>query len=116
MRRHITAVAFAALSWGAGAFAAQQGSAPVQAPQTPRAAAPVDLTGVWVPLITEDWRFRMVTPPKGDVASVPVNEAGRKAAEAWDRQRTRCRRAVNIRRRRLLRSDAVRISGILTPR
>ena len=49
-----------------------------------RAAAPVDLTGVWVPLITEDWRFRMVTPPKGDVASVPVNEAGRKAAESWD--------------------------------
>jgi hypothetical protein len=84
MRRHIAAAAFAGLSLGAGAFAAQQGSAPGQAAQTPRAAAPVDLTGVWVPLITEDWRFRMVTPPKGDVASVPVNEAGRKAAEAWD--------------------------------
>jgi hypothetical protein len=37
-----------------------------------------------VPLITEDWRFRMVTAPRGDVASVPVNDAGRKAAESWD--------------------------------
>jgi hypothetical protein len=46
--------------------------------------APIDLTGTWVPAITEDWRFRMVTPPIGDVASIPVNDAGRKAAESWD--------------------------------
>jgi hypothetical protein len=26
----------------------------------------------------------MVTPPKGDVASLPLNPAGRKVAEAWD--------------------------------
>src|SRR4051812_46772915 len=37
------------------------------APQLPpgRTAAPVDLTGTWVSLITEDWEWRMVTPKKG---------------------------------------------------
>ncbi len=35
-------------------------------------------------VVTEDWRWRMVTPPKGDVASMPVNGEGRKAAMAWD--------------------------------
>ena len=44
----------------------------------------MDLTGYWVSLVTEDWRFRMVTPPKGDFASLPVNAEGRKIGEAWD--------------------------------
>jgi hypothetical protein len=54
------------------------------APQTPRQQAPIDLTGYWVSLVTEDWLYRMVTPAKGDTASVPVSPAGRAAAEAWD--------------------------------
>jgi hypothetical protein len=49
-----------------------------------RAAAPVDLTGYWVSIVTEDWRYRMMTPAKGDYASVPLNPAGRGAADAWD--------------------------------
>src|SRR5262245_43250592 len=53
-------------------------------PQTPKAAAPIDLTGTWVPLITEDWRVRMVTPKKGDYESVPITPEGRKAADGWD--------------------------------
>jgi len=53
-------------------------------PPTPRAAAQVDLTGNWVAQITEDWRWRMITPPKGDYASVPLNPAGRQVAEGWD--------------------------------
>jgi hypothetical protein len=53
-------------------------------PPTPRAAAQVDLTGNWVAQITEDWRWRMITPPKGDYASVPLNPAGRKVADGWD--------------------------------
>jgi hypothetical protein len=53
-------------------------------PPTPRAGAPIDFTGTWVSVVTEDWRWRMVTPPKGDVASVPVSGEGRKAAAAWD--------------------------------
>jgi hypothetical protein len=49
-----------------------------------RAGALIDLTGQWVSVITEDWRWRMVTPPKGDAASVPLNPAGRTVADAWD--------------------------------
>src|SRR5712671_1716812 len=71
-----------AASAQAPAAAAQQ-----QPPRTPRAAAPADLTGYWVAAITEDWRFRMVTPPKGDYASVPLNADGTKAADAWDMQK-----------------------------
>jgi hypothetical protein len=54
------------------------------APATAKAAAPIDLTGTWVPLITEDWRVRMVTPRKGDYESVPISNEGRKVADAWD--------------------------------
>ena len=57
---------------------------PAGPPPTPQAAAPEDLTGYWVALITEDWRWRMVTPPKGDYASVPLNPEGRKVADTWD--------------------------------
>jgi hypothetical protein len=57
----------------------QGGAAP-----TARAAAPIDLTGTWVSVVTEDWRWRMVTPPKGDYASLPLNDAATKAADAWD--------------------------------
>ncbi|HEY5569198.1 MAG TPA: hypothetical protein VIM81_18390 [Gammaproteobacteria bacterium] len=51
---------------------------------TPRELAPFDPTGYWVAVITEDWRWRMVTPPKGDYASVPLNARGRAAADEWD--------------------------------
>src|SRR5947208_1147114 len=50
--------------------------------QAPRAR--VDLTGYWVSVISEDWRWRMVTPIKGDFASIPVNAEARKMGEAWD--------------------------------
>jgi hypothetical protein len=55
-----------------------------QAPATPQASAPIDLTGYWVPVITEDWRHRMVTPAKGDFPNVPLNQEGFKLAMAWD--------------------------------
>lgn len=45
---------------------------------------PVDLTGQWVSVVTEDWRWRMVTPPKGDYSSVPLNPAGVKLVKDWD--------------------------------
>lgn len=51
---------------------------------TPRGIAPTDFTGYWTAVITEDWRFRMVTPPRGDTASIPLNDAGQKSANAWD--------------------------------
>src|SRR5262245_1798330 len=53
-------------------------------PASARAAAPVDLTGYWVTVITEDWRLRMVTPSKGDVSNIPVNAEARRVADAWN--------------------------------
>jgi len=51
---------------------------------TPKAAAPIDLVGYWVSIVTEDWRYRMVTPTKGDYQAVPLNADARKLADAWD--------------------------------
>src|SRR5262249_8668105 len=51
-----------------------------QPPQSPRAGAPKDFTGYWVSVVTEDWRWRMVTPARGDYDSVPLNAAGRRQA------------------------------------
>jgi hypothetical protein len=42
------------------------------------------MTGHWVSIISEDWMYRMVVAPKGDIGSVPVNDAGKKATAAWD--------------------------------
>jgi hypothetical protein len=55
-----------------------------QTPATPRAAAPIDLTGYWVGLVTEDWRYRMLNAPKGDYYSIPLNAEGRRVADSWD--------------------------------
>jgi hypothetical protein len=54
------------------------------AAKTPKEAAPIDLTGYWVSIVSEDWRFRMVTPPKGDFPDVPLNPEGVKLGNAWD--------------------------------
>ena len=52
--------------------------------QTPRSAAAIDMTGYWVSVVTEDWMFRMVTPPKGQYLGVPLNAAARRVADTWD--------------------------------
>ena len=56
-------------------------------PQAPQAAAPVDLTGYWVSVVSEDWRHRMATPRRGDYESIPISGAGREVADAWDLDR-----------------------------
>jgi hypothetical protein len=53
-------------------------------PPVPRAAAQIDLTGNWVSVVSEDWRWRMITPPKGDYANIPVNPEGRRIGDTWD--------------------------------
>jgi hypothetical protein len=53
-------------------------------PPNPKVAAPIDLTGYWVSIVTEDWRYRMVTPAPGDYQSVPMTQAAVKIADAWD--------------------------------
>ena len=66
------------------ALFAQAGRGAPQAPTTAHVAAPVDLTGYWVSVVTEDWLYRMVTPQKGDYSAVPLNAEARKVADAWD--------------------------------
>ena len=39
------------------------GAGPRRRRDNPKAAAPIDLTGYWVSIVDEDWRFRMVVPP-----------------------------------------------------
>ena len=53
-------------------------------PASAKASAPADLTGYWVAFLTEDWRFRMVTPHKGDYQAVPMTDQARKVADAWN--------------------------------
>ena len=59
-------------------------SSPSGTATTARDLAPIDLTGYWVSIVDEDWRWRMVTPAKGDYASIPLNAEGKKAADGWD--------------------------------
>lgn len=65
--------------WGQGV----PGRGPA-APRSARDSAQVDLTGSWVALVTEDWLWRMITPPRGDATSVPLNPAGQRVANEWD--------------------------------
>src|SRR5438132_7715229 len=51
---------------------------------SPREAAPIDLTGYWVSVITEDWKLRMVTPKKGVYETLTLNAEGRRVADTWD--------------------------------
>jgi hypothetical protein len=53
-------------------------------PPAGRAGARVDFTGYWVSVVSEDWRWRMITPAKGDYANIPLNAAGRRIADGWD--------------------------------
>ena len=62
---------------------AQQAPA-AQGPRTPRTTAPFDLTGYWVSVVTEEWKWRMLTPPKGDYTSIPLSDEGRRIAGLWD--------------------------------
>lgn len=63
---------------------AQFPGGPPGPPKTAKAAALYDITGYWVAVVTEDWRFRMVMPPKGDYTGVLLNPQGRTLADAWD--------------------------------
>jgi len=77
-------IAAAAVSFSALPSFSQGGRGAAAAAVTAKAQASVDLTGQWVAVVTEDWRWRMITPAKGDYASVPINAAGRKLADSWD--------------------------------
>jgi hypothetical protein len=70
----------------AAPYAQEEGPAPAapKAPAAAKARALIDITGYWVAIVDEDWRWRMMTPPKGDFSSIPLNAEGRKVALTWD--------------------------------
>ncbi|MBN1239459.1 MAG: hypothetical protein JXB36_13230 [Gammaproteobacteria bacterium] len=83
----VAAAALGALLTGAAPALAQRFGPQPPPPGPPRESAPIDLTGQWVAVVNEDWRWRMVTPPKGDYASVPLNPEGRRVADTWEPSR-----------------------------
>jgi hypothetical protein len=76
--------AIAILAIAPALFAQFPGGPPPGPPRPAKATAPIDLTGYWVSIVTEDWRFRMIAAPKGDWSGVPLNPAGQKIAKEWD--------------------------------
>src|SRR4029077_15636154 len=62
----------------------QNRGGPPPAPPTAKASAAIDLTGYWVAVVNEDWRYRMVTPAKGDYRGVPITQERLKNVNAWD--------------------------------
>jgi hypothetical protein len=59
-----------------------RGAGPAASP-TPRQMASFDPTGYWVSQIVDEWRFR-VSPQKGDILYLPLNNEARQIANAWD--------------------------------
>ncbi len=84
MKSRKIVLVLAAASLALPALVSAQAPPPPGPPPAAKDAAPEDITGWWVSIITEDWRWRMLTPAKGDFTSIPLNAAGRKATEAWD--------------------------------
>ena len=66
---------------GQGAAGGRGGAPPVT---TGRSQAPFDLAGYWVALVTDDWRYRMLTPPKGNADYMPLNADARRVMGEWD--------------------------------
>jgi hypothetical protein len=101
------------LWWGSPpAMQAQTGGVQADSPPTAKTSAPIDLTGYWTAVLTEDWHVRMFTAPRGDFGSgapgavaqivtgtlgvganpaldgnIPYNLEGAQAALAWDEAR-----------------------------
>lgn len=77
----LTALLDDASAQGPSGPPADQPSGRVQAEQH------FDLTGFWVPIVTDDWLRRMITPPIGNTGQferLPFNDAGRAAGMAWN--------------------------------
>lgn len=82
-----TLIAIAVLALGAAGVVAGQGRA-TPTVLSAKATAPIDLTGYWVSVVSKEWRFRMVTPAKGDFfgvnGAIPITAEARRVAEGWD--------------------------------
>lgn len=60
------------------------GTARPSVPPTAQRIAPADLTGYWVSIVSDEWAYRMLTPPKGNVDYLSLNAEGRRVANEWD--------------------------------
>ena len=69
MTRVMQVVPFVAVAWLAA---------------TSPAFAQIDFSGVWAPIMHEDSIERAAGPDIGDFLGLPINDAGRQRAEAWD--------------------------------
>lgn len=81
------ATAALALSVAAATVGAQgrgRGQGAPTPPASAQADAPFDLTGYWTAVITQDWRVRMIIPPKGEYIGIPMSAAAKAVADAWD--------------------------------
>lgn len=83
LRRIGVLTAVCLLGWAMPVHA-QRGGRGGGPPAAPRLAAPIDLTGYWVSVVTEDWKFRMVTPNSGELGALPLNAEGQRIAKTWD--------------------------------
>ena len=68
------ALVIVALCLCASPTALAQGRGRGAAPVTARASAPIDLTGYWAAVLTEDWHVRMYTAARGDFGSGPPGQ------------------------------------------
>jgi hypothetical protein len=64
--------------------AAQIGLVPAATTTNAQLGAPFDLSGYWVAIVTEDWRYRMLTPDKGDFPGIFLTPEGQRIANSWD--------------------------------
>ena len=65
------------------------GAAPAAPPPTPRAGALIDLTGHWVSLVTEDWRYRSSRRPRATTSPCRSTPTARRWPTRGTRRRTR---------------------------
>jgi len=80
---HVGLAGLISLLFASAPLWAQASRGPMPRPMAAEKEAPIDLTGYWVSLVTQDWRFRMVAPGRGEYAAIPINIKGKQAADAW---------------------------------
>ena len=68
MRKLLTLATVLAVCVGGSALIGQ-GRGAQAPPPAAKAVAPIDLTGYWTAVITEDWHVRELTAPRGDFGS-----------------------------------------------
>jgi len=81
--RYLLSLTAAVALLAASAYGQGRPRGPAGPPPPAKVAAPIDVTGYWVSLIVDEWRFR-VTPQKGDIAYLPINAEARRIASEWD--------------------------------